>query len=226
MKENNMKKVVILGAGGLGREVLDVFMAHNAVKEEYEVLGFIDEKTEMKGKELNGYPVLGSFDYFSAIDTNSVYAICGVGRPAVRRKMARKAEKLGLKFCSIIHPSAILTPFVSLGTGVVITAGCIITNQVKIGNHVYVNLNVTIGHDSVLNDFCNIAPGCCISGDVHVGTGCHIGTGTSTIQGVNIGEWSIVGAGTVIIRDVPSNATVVGVPAKVIKTRAEEWYKR
>jgi sugar O-acyltransferase (sialic acid O-acetyltransferase NeuD family) len=221
-----MQKVVILGAGGFAREVLDIFLVQREPAKQYEIIGFIDENPAMKGKELNGYPVLGSFDWFSSNDKNSIRVICGIGNPVTRRKVVRKALDIGLQFCNIIHPTAVLTPFVSIGTGVIITAGCIFTNRIKVGDHVHINLDCTIGHDSVIEDFCTVNPGVHISGNVHIRTGCDVGTGTTIIQGITIGEWSITGAGCVITKDVPPNVTIVGVPGKVIKTRNEEWYLR
>lgn len=222
-----MQRVVILGAGGLAREVLDIFLAINGKNKEYEILGFIDENPTMHGKELNGFPVLGDFSWFKTVDIRSIRVICAIGNPATRRKVVLKALNLGLEFCdSVIHPTSVVTPFVNLGKGVVITAGCIFTNQIRVGNYVYVNLDCTIGHDSIIEDYCNINPGVHISGNVHVKTGCDIGTGAVIIQGVTIGEWSIIGAGAVVVDDIPANVTAVGVPARVIKTREEGWYER
>jgi len=221
-----MQKVVILGAGGLAREVLDIFLACNTLEPKYEILGFIDENPLMHDKYLNGFPVLGGFEWFAGIDRKSIQVICAIGNPVNRRKVVQKALDLGLEFCNIIHPAAVITPFVTLGKGVVITAGCVFTNQIQVGNHVYFNLNSTIGHDCIIDDFCNINPGVHISGNVHIKTGCDIGTGAVIIQGVTIDEWSIIGAGAVVINDIPANVTAVGVPAKVIKTREEGWYER
>jgi len=221
-----MQRVAILGGGGLAREVLDIFLACNAISGKYDILGFIDENPATHGKELNGYPVLGDFDWFESADKTSIRLICAIGNPATRRKVVQKAASRGLEFCSVIHPTAVVTPFVTFGEGVVITAGCIFTNQIKVGDHVYVNLDCTIGHDCIIEDYCNINPGVHISGNVHIKPGCEIGTGAAIIQGVTIGEWAIVGAGAVVARDIPANVTAVGIPAKVIKTRNEGWHER
>ena len=219
-------QVVILGAGGFAREVLDILMARNAISSQYEILGFIDENADRWGRVLNGYPVLGGFEWFGTRDRAQIRAICGIGNPAVRRKLVQKALALGLRFCTVVHPTAVLTPFVELGEGVVVTAGCIFTNQIKVGNHVHVNLDCTIGHDVIVEDFCTVAPGVHVSGNVHIKTGCDIGTGAVIIQGITIGEWSIVGAGAVVTKDIPANTTAVGVPAKVIKEREPGWHER
>jgi len=221
-----MQKIAILGAGGHAREVLDIFMARNAVSPEYDILGFIDENPDHWDMVLNGYPVLGGFDWFGAQDKSKLQVICGVGNPVVRHKLVQKAVALGLHFCNIIHPTALLTPFVELGEGVVITAGCILTNRIRAGNHVHVNLGCTISHDCVIEDFCTLAPGVHIAGNVHIKAGYDIGTGAVVIQGITIGEWAIVGAGAVVTKDIPPHTTSVGVPARVIEERVPGWYSQ
>jgi len=197
-----MLRIVIIGAGGFAREVLDIFMARNTVSPQYEILGFIDEYPDHWGRTLNGYPVLGGFDWFDTRDKGEIRVICGVGNPVVRRKLVQKAVARGLEFCNITHPTAILTPFVTLGRGVVITGGSIFTNQITLGSHVHVNLDCTIGQ------------------------GCDIGTGAVIIQGITIGEWAVVGAGAVVTKDIPPDTTSVGVPAKVIKEREPGWHEQ
>jgi sugar O-acyltransferase (sialic acid O-acetyltransferase NeuD family) len=110
-----------------------------------------------------------------------------------------------------------MTEFVTLGEGVIICAGCILTNQITIGNHVIINLDVTIGHDSIIEDFCTLSPGVHISGRNKIGEGANVGTGAVTIQGIVIGRWSIIGAGAVVAQDIPDKVVAVGVPAKPIK---------
>jgi len=212
-----MQSIVILGAGGFGREVLDIIIAQNKVSKRWKILGFVDEDPELKGKVLNGYPVLGSFDWFSKIDLKEIMVVCAIGDNISKKKVVEKAKGLGLTFANVVHPSVIMTEFVTLGEGVIICAGCILTNQITIGNHVIINLDVTIGHDSIIEDFCTLSPGVHISGRNKIGEGANVGTGAVTIQGIVIGRWSIIGAGAVVAQDIPDKVVAVGVPAKPIK---------
>ena len=212
-----MQSIVILGAGGFGREVLDIIIAQNKVSKRWKILGFVDENPELKGKVLNGYPVLGSFDWFTKIDLKEIRVVCAIGDNISKKKVVEKAKGLGLRFANVVHPSVIMTEFVTLGEGVVICAGCILTNQITIGNHVIINLDVTIGHDSIIEDFCTLSPGVHISGRNKIGEGANVGTGAVTIQGIVIGRWSIIGAGAVVAQDIPEKVVAVGVPAKPIK---------
>ena len=220
------KKIVIIGAGGCGREVLDVFEACNQEKKQYEILGFIVQKTYAKaGEMVNGYPILGDFEWFEN-NARNVYSICAVGATQHRHRLVNIALSYDVRFCSAIHPTAYKSRRVEIGQGSVIAAGCILTTQIKLGNHVYINYGCTIGHDVFLEGFTTISPGAHISGSVTARTGCYIGTGVNVIERLNLGEWSIIGAGTTVIRDVPSNATVVGNPGKVIKERQPGWHLR
>lgn len=222
---NNVKdKVVIIGAGGFAREVLDICDACNHDKQTYEVVGFIvDQQFGSPGMLVNDKPILGGFDWLEK-HTSEVLVTCAVGAPQHRYQLIQRAKKLDCHFFNLIHPSAILTRWVTLGEGVIITAGCILTNQIQIGNHAHLNLDCTIGHDVVMEDFVTLAPGVHISGKVRLSNGCYVGTGANVIEKIHIEEWSVVGAGSTIVRDVPANTTVVGVPGNVIRTRKLGWY--
>ncbi len=214
-----MQKFVIIGAGGMARGVLDIFEACNQAGQDYEVLGYLVEPQFGKpGTLINDKPILGDLDWLVQ-HISDIKVIAGVGDPALRQRLISRTQKYGARFGNIIHPSAIFTNRVIFGEGVVITAGCILTNQIQIGNHVQVNLNCTIGHDVILEDFVTVSPGVHVSGNVKLCEGCYIGTGAVIIENKTIGKWSIVGAGSVVISDVPAYSTIVGVPAKIIKTR-------
>jgi sugar O-acyltransferase (sialic acid O-acetyltransferase NeuD family) len=219
-----MKKVVIIGSGGFGREVLDIIDACNRLENPYEPLGFIvDAQYGTPGTIINDKPILGGFDWLEK-HAKDVYVTCGVGPPHLRFQLIQRATALNSRFINLIHPSAILTRWVTIGEGVVIAAGCILTNQIRIGNHVHLNLDCTIGHDAVLQDFVTLAPGVHVSGNDTLETGCYIGTGANIIEKLHVGNWSIVGAGSTIVKDVLANTTVVGIPGKVIKERQAGWH--
>lgn len=219
--ESAKGKIVILGAGGLAREVYWVCCDINKVGvNNIEVLGFIDENRANWGKELCGIPILSGFQWFNSTNKKrEVKVICAVGSPRAKKSLVEKSEQIGLSFSTIIHPSVQAAKYLEIGTGAVITAGCILTTQIKIGNHVYLNLDTTIGHDVIIEDFVNLAPGCHISGNVILREGADLGTGAVILQGITIGKWSTIGAGAVVIDNIPDDAVAVGMPAKVIKYR-------
>lgn len=217
------RKVVIIGAGGFGREVLDIFDAINAQDEKHEVLGFIvDPQYGTPPTLVNDKPILGGLDWLTGRE-GDVEIICGIGAPELRLRMVRRTMLAAARFCSVRHPSVVSSRWNSIGAGSVLAAGCVLTNRIRIGEHVQINLSCSVCHDSSLGDFATVAPGVRISGNVTIEEGAYVGTGASLLQGVSIGRWSVVGAGSTVLGDVPPNSVVVGSPARVIKTRADEW---
>ncbi len=219
----NLQKVAIIGAGGHAREVLDVFDAINTIKPRYDVKGFIvDPEYGKPGIMINDKPILGGFEWF--LDNMDCATVCAVGAPHLRFHLTERAKALGIPFCSVVHPTAIMTRWVSIGEGVVIAAGCILTNNIHIGNHVHINIDCTVSHDASIADFTTLSPGVHVSGNISFEEGCFVGTGVNIIEKKTIGAWSIIGAGSIVIENVPPNTTVVGVPGKVIKTREANWH--
>ena len=220
----NPQPIVILGAGGHAREVLDLVEAINQQKPQFDTLGFIVEPGyEQPGTIINEKPVLGHFDWLEG-RTDEVRAVCGVGFSAPRFRIVQKAEAIGVEFVNLVHPRASLTRWMTMGRGVIITAGCILTNQIKIGDHVHINRMSNVGHDNTLEDFVTVSPGVNLSGNVTLRQGCFIGTGASIIEGKTVGAWARVGAGAAVIDDLPDNTTAVGVPAEVVATRPAGWH--
>jgi sugar O-acyltransferase (sialic acid O-acetyltransferase NeuD family) len=212
-----MTDVVILGAGGSGREMYCLMLQDNEQKKRWNVLGFVDDKAELWGSLLCDLPVLGGVDWLERNRRKRIQLICSAGDPHVRKFFAERGADLELDFCTLIHPSAQMSRWVEIGPGTIITAGCVLTTQVKVGAHTLVNLNSTITHDCVIGAYCNINPGCRISGAVKFGDGVYFGTGAVILQGKSVGDWSVIGAGAVVTTNIPSYVTAVGVPCRVVK---------
>ena len=217
------KSLVILGAGGFARETLDVVDAINAVSPTWDMLGFlVDAQYGVAGTIVQGKPILGDFSWLS--DHPNIHVVCGVGAPEHRRQLVERLNAFDMNFATLIHPSVVKTSWLEVGVGVVIAAGCVLSNHIVIAEHVHVNPSSTLGHDITLNAFVSLAPGVLISGNVHIRVGAYVGTGAKIIEKKNIGAWSIVGAGSTVVKDVPPNMTVVGTPAVVIKERVDGWH--
>lgn len=218
-----MQQTVIVGAGGHAREILDVIDAINACEPTFDVLGYVvDPSWARPGEMVSDHPVLGPIEWLAG-RSSQVRAICAVGAPPLRRRLVEEVEQRGIRFFNAIHPDAKLTRWVTLGEGVVITAGCVLTNRIQLGNHVHINIGCTISHDTVCEDFVTLAPGVNCAGTVALREGCDVGVGASIIKKIEVGAWSVVGAGAVVIRNVPANSTVIGVPARVSSTRESGW---
>ncbi len=214
-------RVVIIGAGGHGREIADILRHQAQVTGSMKVEGFVDGNQALHGKELDGLPVLGDWDWFDTADRNGLKIICAVGNPQTCRKLVNRAIVSKLEFTSAISPLAHLSPRAHIGKGVVIFPHVIINTGARIGSFITLNIGASVSHDTVVGDFTNINPAVHLAGNVTVGEGCYLGMGTNVIQGCSIGAWSVIGAGAVVIRNIPSHTTAIGVPAKVIKTNQE-----
>ena len=215
-----MKPVVIVGVGGFGREVLEVFKAQNKISKTWDILGFIDEDKQLHRKIMNGYPVLGGLDWLREHNNNKLGCVCAIGTSETRKQVVEKLQEIGVNFYNAIHPSVIMSEFVELGKDVIICAGSILTVNIKIGDHVHIDTNCTVAHDAVIGGYCRLNPGVKINGNNHLGEGVYVGTGAIFIQGISVGSWSTIGAGAVVIEDISEKVVAVGAPAKVIERKS------
>lgn len=212
-----MKDLIIVGASGFGREVAWLTERINEKNETYNILGFVDDNPDKLGEDINGYTVLGGCDILT--EYKDAYLVCAVGSSKIRRKIIEKIKTINpdAKFATLIDPSVIMSKFVTIGEGSIICAQTVITVNVKIGSFVTINLDCTIGHESVIEDFVTMYPSVNVSGLTKIGACTELGTGMQMIQNVKIGSNSIIGAGAVVVSDIPENCLSVGCPAKPIK---------
>ncbi|HSK00547.1 MAG TPA: acetyltransferase [Kofleriaceae bacterium] len=219
-----VQDVVIVGAGGFGREVHEWLDDCNEHRPALRLLGFLDDDPARHGTTCHGSPILGGLDWLAG-HARTVAPILGVGSPPAKRRIVARLRALGVtEFPSLVHPTAVIGRTVQIGEGAVICPGVIVTTDVRIGSFVTLNLDLTIGHDSVVGDYVTIAPGVHVSGHAELGEGCDLGTGAALIPSAKVGSWSVIGAGAVVTGTIPSDCTAVGVPARPIKTRPPGWH--
>ncbi|MCD0480324.1 acetyltransferase [Chryseobacterium sp. LC2016-29] len=211
-----MKKIAILGAGGFGREVKTIIDAINKVNPTYDFIGFFDDGIE-KGLLVNNYDVLGGISDINKYNEDLSIVVC-IADPKIKKKVISNINNSHIDFPSIIHPQASITDeFVTIGKGCIICEGTIITCNIEIKDFIILNLMCTVGHDTVIEDYCSFMPSVNISGEVKIEQGVYVGTGAKIINLLDIGENTIVGAGAVVSKSLPANCTAVGIPAKPIK---------
>ncbi|HUQ34259.1 MAG TPA: acetyltransferase [Pyrinomonadaceae bacterium] len=214
-----MKRVIIIGAGGHGREVADILRHQAQHHPDLNLLGFIDEDRMLHRQVINDLPILGDWSWFESADRSEIAVICAVGLPLARRRLAEHARALGLSFINAISPLARLSPYTKIGEGVMIFPHSVTGTDSLIGDHAVLNVGATISHDTRIDRYCTLNPGVHLAGNVLIGEGGYLGIGSSVIHGVSIGAWTTVGAGAAVIRNLPDNVTAVGVPARVIKSK-------
>lgn len=203
-------ELYIIGAGGHAREV-------HAYIEELRRQGWNGTLRGCLDDHL-APGVYGRLEVLGGIDglrgRPGVY-ITAVGSNMARRNMVERLD--GLTAWSLVHPLASVGEDVEIGAGTCLAPGSIVTARTKIGRHCIVNVKASVSHDCEIGDYVNINPGATVCGTVTAGEGAYIGAGAVVKERIQIGAWSVIGAGAVVIRDVPPNVTVVGVPARVIK---------
>lgn len=203
-------KLIIYGAGGLGREVLAMVDGDSR----YEVKGFIDD-SKVVGTTVANVQVVAHYDTLESFSDCSF--VVAIGDPVTKSKIVGKLRAKHVKFATIIHPSAMIgSASVIIGEGSIVCAGVMLTTDIHIGDHVLLNLGCSVGHDARIASYTSIMPGANIAGEVTLGEKVLVGAGASIMNRVSVGERSKVGMGAVVLTNVPQDVTVVGVPAKPV----------
>ncbi|GHD41705.1 acetyltransferase [Mycetocola manganoxydans] len=209
--------LVIIGAGGFGREALDVVAAMNEThRNRFEIVGVVDSAPSLVNisrLEDRGISYLGTETEWLS-NGNDASFVVGVGDPIMRSTIAARWIDAGRSPVTLVHPSAIVGGMSTIGAGSVVCAGVQISTNVRLGEYVHLNPNVTVGHDSALERCVSINPGAIVSGEVQIGTGSLVGAGAVILAGLNIGRDSVVGAAACVVRDVEASTVVKGVPAR------------
>lgn len=211
------EKIVVVGAGGFGRETLDVIDAINATAPEpvWEVAGVVDDRpAEIQRDRLNArdIPLLGGLEALRD-QVKEYWFVIGIGSPVVRARIAETLESWGLRAATIVHPAAVVGTRTEMKPGTVVCGGVQLSTNLRLGAHVHVNPGAIIGHDSILEDFVSVNPGAIISGDVLVRQATLIGAGATVLQGLELGPGALVGAAACVTKGVEAWTTVMGVPA-------------
>jgi UDP-perosamine 4-acetyltransferase len=206
--------VLLIGAGGHARVVLDILRTHPALTP----VGVIDPAP--RGEALMGVPVLGGDERLPELlaqgTMTAIIAIGSTGDCRLRERLFTECLADGWAFATAVHRSAIVAPDAAIGQGTAIMAGAIVNTGTSVGQNVVINTGAVVEHDCVIGDHAYVSPGAVLCGGVYIGVGAFIGAGATVRQGVRIGDWTVVGAGAVVLEDLPPEVTAFGVPARVV----------
>lgn len=215
----NRERVIVIGAGGHACVVADALLAAGV-----DVIGFTDADARRHGSEVCGRPVLGGDAALARHDRSDVQLANGLGSlgndPApLRRRVQQALEADGWHFCSVVHPTATVSPFAQLGAGVQILAGAIVQPRARLCDGAIVNTRAVVEHDVHIGAWTHVAPGAVVCGDAVIGACSHVGAGAVVRQGVSLGEQTLLGIGAAAAADFSGTGTLVGVPAKPMKAK-------
>lgn len=210
-----MKKLAIVGAGDLGRQI-----AWHAIQDkQFEVAGFFDD-FQVKGMVVNNLPVLGGVNDIASAFSAAIFdeLLIGIGyKHMAFRKELYLQHKGRIPFARLVHSSCIIDDSCTINEGVVIYPGCIIDQQVVIGENVLLNVGCCIAHDTTIGAHTFLSPRVAIAGFVRVEEGCNIGINATIIDNIVIAAHSQIGGGGVVIKDIAENGLYVGNPVRFIR---------
>jgi sugar O-acyltransferase (sialic acid O-acetyltransferase NeuD family) len=209
-----MKELLIVGAGGCGREVLQIVKEINSTSPRWQIKGFLDDTM----KSLNG--LAGNIDIVGTIvdwepSENEVF-VCAIFDPTGRQNVVGSLKRRGAQFVNVVHPTSFIPDFCYVGEGAIIYPPVRLSVNMKIGKFAIL-LDSSIGHDVIIGDYFSVAPKCSVGGGTVIGNNVFLGSNSAIIPGTKIGDHAKIGAGSVVIRNVKSNTSVFGNPAKVIE---------
>ncbi|HLK67180.1 MAG TPA: acetyltransferase [Bryobacteraceae bacterium] len=211
-----MSDLIIWGAGGHGKVVLDVARSMGR----YADIRFVDDDPARVGQKFCGCRVEKGGEPGTEAGLEFVIAI---GGNRIRALRYMKMQLIGIRCATLLHSAALVSDSASVGSGSVVMAGAIINAQARVGTNCIINTGAIVEHDCWIGDHCHISPRAVLGGEVVVRPYAHVGIGAVVLPRVTIGEGAVVGAGAVVIHSVEPNCTVVGVPARVRPPKPEEF---
>lgn len=213
---SELADLVIVGAGGHGRETLGIVQAINALTPTWNIVGFVADDPDVDCRvERLGHRIVGTSHWLATQTTRPApHYVLGIGNPATRAQLDAQLTDAGLQAATLIHPAASIGPDNQLGPGVLIAAGAVVTTNVSLGRHVHLNVNAVVSHDCTVGDHCSLSPGTLLNGTVTVGERTMLGSAAVVTPQRTVGSDVTVGAGAVVVEDIPDAVTVKGVPAR------------
>jgi sugar O-acyltransferase (sialic acid O-acetyltransferase NeuD family) len=213
-----LRPLLLIGAGGLARETLELVRALNRTVPTWDVLGVLDDDPAKHGSAVHGVEVIGPGE--AVHDHSGVFVTAAVATPADPLRRLRLTSRLKLpeeRYATLVHPAAVIADSASIGPGSIVHAGTVLTADIRLGAHVVLMPGVILTHDDVVEDGVSFGAGARVAGGVSIGTGAYIGSGALLREGVGVGAGAVVGMGSVVTRSVPPGEVWAGIPARRLR---------
>ena len=207
-----MEDIFIIGAGGIGKEVVWIIEQINETSPTYNLLGFIDDSKEKLNTEVVGYKIRGSLDYLKKINYRGSIVIA-IADYKIKKQIVENLKNIKISYPPITHPNLKLHQSVEIDEGSILYEGSIISPNVKIGKFVVISPKCGIGHDSVIKDYVTLLWNVNISGNDVIEEGVFFGSGSTIIQNKKVEKESIIGAGAIVVKDITEVGIYKGIPA-------------
>jgi|SRR6185436_3021319 len=218
MKKHPKPRILVFGASGHAKVAIDAIEKES----KFSIAGLIDNYKPL-GTECNGYFVIGNLTDLPALLQKEKLAggVLAISDNWTRSLVGEQIEKIvpGFKFAPIVHPTAIIGTKTVIGAGTIVLAGANIGPSCSVGAHCIINTLASLDHDSVMDDYSSLAPSAITGGNVHIGSFSAICLGAKIIHEISIGTQSVIGAGAVVVRDIPASCVAYGTPARIIRER-------
>ena len=209
------KRLIIIGAGGAGREVAQIATDISSCnKTDWILHGFLDDSDMLQGKSVNNIPVIGTIKEWNP-NKDEVF-VCSIANSHTRKIVSELLEKKGALFISLIHPTVVVSSTALYGKGLIVYPFSVLSTNVTIGNHVIINMHNAIGHDARIGDFSVLSSFCDITGYVTIGEMVFLGSHVTIAPKLRIGNCATLGMGSVVVTSIKENKTVFGNPAKAM----------
>ena len=196
-------RLVIIGSGGHGKVIAD-----SALKNGYTDICFVDDHAE---GSCMGFPIVGTIEIIPSLNDGKTDFIIAVGSNEIRKRIARSYD---VNWVTLIHPSAQIGAWVSIGKGTVVMAGAVINACAVVGEHCIINTGAIVEHDNVIGDYVHLSPKAALGGTVRIGELTHVGIGAVVRNNIQICGMCTVGAGAVVVENINSRGIYIGVPAR------------
>src|SRR5690625_977878 len=214
------KKLVIAGAGGFGREVFTWARQTWGFHGQWQFKGFLDDDPAIYNADLHPQPVIDTISNYTPTGEEE-YFLCAIGKPALKKQLSEILLAKGLKPATLIHPTVVIGRNVSIGDGSILCPNVVLTCDITLGCFVTLNVATAVGHDSQVGDWTQTSAFCDLTGASKVGSKVFFGSRASLLPRIKVGDDAVVGAGSVVVRDVPAGQTVFGVPAVPLRLRKD-----